>query len=155
MQGRPGGEALEHVGEAVAGDALALDAGEGKFDIGGAARDFVAEQGGFDIGEAAETPAGGGHGLDQLDLDGGGGGELIEIGVEETREVGGGFVGEDDGDGREGGGAGGEAVADGVLGGAGAALRSGGAMGFGAVDAGGGGSTRGRCGNRVSGHLDS
>ena len=100
---------------------------------------FVGEEGGFDDGEAAQAPAGGGHGFDQLDFDGAGGGEFVEIGIEEELEVGDGFAGEDYGDGGESGVADGESVAKGVLRGAGAAFRSGRAVGFGAVGACGGG----------------
>ena len=152
MEAGSAGEALERVGEVTFGVGFAINAGEkvGKVIDGGF--HFVGEKGGFDIREAAQAPAGGGHGFDQFDFDGAGGGEFVEIGIEETLEVGGRFFGEDDGHGREGGGAGGEAVAKGVLGGAGAAFRSGGAVGFGAVGAGGGGSGAG-CGFRVSGML--
>jgi len=116
VEARAVGETLEHVGEAIIGVGFATDAGKLAVNVIEAALDFVAEEVGFDIGEAAEAPAGGDHGFDQLDLDGAGGGELIEIGIEEALEVIGRFVVEDDGDGGEGGVADGESVAEGVLG---------------------------------------
>jgi hypothetical protein len=133
------GEVFVDVGDAVERAGHAIDVLELAINIKGAELDFIADQGGFDLGEAAEAPAGGDHGLDQFDFDGSRGGELVEIGIEETLEVGGGFRGEDDGRGRERGGAGGEAVAGGVLGGAGAAFGRDGAAGLGAIGAGGGG----------------
>jgi len=116
VEARAVGETLEHVGEAIIGVGFATDAGKLAVNVIEAALDFVAEEVGFDIGEAAEAPAGGDHGFDQLDFDGAGGGELIEIGIEEALEVVGRFVVEDHGDGGEGGVADGESVAEGVLG---------------------------------------
>ena len=118
VKARAVGEALERVGEAILVVGFATDVGIGKkaFDVIDGGLHFVGEQGGFYVGEAAQAPAGGGHGFDQLDLDGAGGGEFVEIGIEEEMEVGDGFVGEDYGDGREGGIADGESVATGVLG---------------------------------------
>ena len=131
------GETLEHVGEVILDVGFAVDIGKKVVNVIDAGFHFVGEEGGFDIGEAAQAPAGGGHGFDQLDFDGAGGGEFVEIGVEEALEVGGRFVGEDEGDGGKGGVADGarspvgstgrKSVAKGGLGGAGAAFRSGGA----------------------------
>ena len=50
----------------------------------GAARHFLVEQGGFDGGNAAQAPAGGGHGLDQIHLDAALGIELIGVGIEKA-----------------------------------------------------------------------
>ena len=116
VEARAVGETLEHVGEAIIGIGFATDAGKLAVNVIEAALDFVAEEVGFDIGEAAQAPAGGDHGFDQFDFDGAGGGELIEIGIEEALEVVGRFVVEDDGDGGEGGVADGESMAEGVLG---------------------------------------
>jgi hypothetical protein len=110
------GEVLERVGEVIFDVGLAIDIGKKVVDVIDAGFHFVAEEGGFDVGEAAQAPAGGDHGFDQLDFDGAGGGEFIEIGIEEALEVGGRFVVENDGDGGEGGVADGESVAKGVLG---------------------------------------
>ena len=107
MEARAVGEALERVGEVIFDVGLAIDIFEKVLKVADAGFHFVGEEGGFDIGEAAQAPAGGGHGFDQLDFDGAGGGEFVEIGIEEALEVGGRFFGEDDGHGREGGGAGG------------------------------------------------
>jgi len=82
---------------------LAIDIGKKVVNVIDGGFHFVGEEGGFYVGEAAQTPAGGNHGFDQFDFDGAGRGELIEIGIEEALEVGGRFVVEDDGDGREGG----------------------------------------------------
>jgi hypothetical protein len=101
------GEVLEDVGDAIDRVGHEFELGELVVNTLGLEFDFVAEHGGFDFGDAAQAPAGGDHGFDQLDFDGAGGGELIELGLEEALEVGAGFVGEDDGCGREGGGAGG------------------------------------------------
>lgn len=87
------GEALECAGEAVVGFGDEIGVAEKAIDVLDAGLHFVGEEGGFDVGEAAQAPAGGGHGFDQLDFDGTGGGEFVEIGVEEALEVGGGFVG--------------------------------------------------------------
>ena len=111
VEARAVGEALEGAGEVVLGVGFAIDIGKNAIDVIDAGVDFVGEEGGFDCGEAAQAPAGGGHGFDQLDFDGAGGGEFVEIGIEEAMEVGERFVGEDNGDGREGGGADGESVA--------------------------------------------
>jgi hypothetical protein len=91
---------------------------------------LVVEHVEFEGGDAAETPAGEGEGVDQVLFDGAGG--LIEgqVVFEECLEVFLGFAGED-GEGR------GEAVFQGVLGGAGFALGRGGSFGFCAVGAGG------------------
>ena len=110
------GEALERVGEVIFDVGVAIDIGKKVVNVIDAGFHFVSEEGGFDVGEAAQAPAGGGHGFDQLDFDGAGGGEFVEIGIEEKMEVGDGFVGEDYGDGREGGVADGESVAEGILG---------------------------------------
>ena len=107
VESRAVGEALERVGEVIFDVGLALDIFEKVLKVADAGFHFVGEEGGFDVGEAAQAPAGGGHGFDQLDFDGAGGGEFVEIGMEEALEVGGRFFGEDDGHGREGGGAGG------------------------------------------------
>ena len=107
VESRAVGEALERVGEVIFDVGLALDIFEKVLKVADAGFHFVGEEGGFDIGEAAQAPAGGGHGFDQLDFDGAGGGEFVEIGIEEALEVGGRFFGEDDGHGREGGGTGG------------------------------------------------
>jgi len=104
VEARAFGEAFEGIGEVIFDVGLAIGIGKKAVNVIDAGFHFVAEEGGFDVGEAAQAPAGGGHGFDQLDLDGAGGGELVEIGVEEELEVGGGFVDEDDGHGREGGG---------------------------------------------------
>jgi hypothetical protein len=53
----------------------------------GVPRHFVVEQGGFDGGDAAQAPAGGGHGLDQIDLDAALGMELVGVGIEQSLEV--------------------------------------------------------------------
>jgi hypothetical protein len=116
VETRAVGEALEDVGEAIIGIGFAPDVLKFAVNVIEAALNFIGEEVGFDIGEAAQAPAGGGHGFDQFDFDGAGGGEFIEVGIEEALEVGGGFVVEDDGDGREGGVADGESVAKGVLG---------------------------------------
>ena len=92
--------------------------------------DFVFEHAGFDDADAAEAPADGGEGLDELGFDGVGGVVAIEVGVEEDLEVVVGFGG-------KGGVGGGESVAEGVLGGFGSAFGGDGAMRFGSVDAGG------------------
>ncbi len=147
VEARAVGEALERVGEAILGVGFAIDVGVGKkaLDVIDAGLDFVGEEGGFDVGEAAQAPAGGGHGFDQLDFDGAGGGEFVEIGIEEELEVGERFVGQDNGDGWEGGVADGarspdgstgrKSVAKGVLGGTGATGGGRGAVGFGTVGA--------------------
>lgn len=101
------GEALERVGEVIFGVGFAIDVGKKAVKVIAAGFHFVVEEGGFNVGKAAQAPAGGGHGFDQLDFDGAGGGEFVEIGIEEALEVGGRFFAEDDGHGREGGGAGG------------------------------------------------
>jgi len=154
VEARAFGEAFEGVGEVIFDVGLAIGVGKKAVNVIDAGFHFVAEEGGFDVGEAAQAPAGGGHGFDQLDFDGAGGGEFVEIGIEEALEVGGGFVDEDDGHGREGGRSIGQAVAGRIAGGTGEALRGGGAVGFGAVGAGGGRSGAG-CGFRVSGHIGS
>jgi hypothetical protein len=154
VEARAVGKALERAGDTIVGFGYAMDVGEKAIDVIDAGQNFVGEEGGFDVGEAAQAPAGGGHVFDQLDFDGTGGDEFVEIGVEEALEVGGRFVGEDYGDGREGGGADGESVAKGVLGGTSAAGGGRGAVGFGAVGAGGDGFFAG-FGFRVSGHIGS
>jgi hypothetical protein len=114
VEARAAGEQLKRVGEVIFDGGLAIDIGKKVVDVIDGGFHFVAEEGGFDIGEAAQAPAGGDHGFDQFDFDGAGGGELIEIGIEEALKVGWRFVVEDDGDGREGGVVDGEAVAKGV-----------------------------------------
>jgi hypothetical protein len=107
VEARSAGEALERVSEVILGVGFTIDAGEKVGKVIDAGFHFVGKEGGFDIGEAAQAPAGGGHGFDQLDFDGAGGGEFVEIRIEEALEVSGRFFGEDDGHGREGGCAGG------------------------------------------------
>jgi hypothetical protein len=101
------GEVLEDVGDAIDRVGHEFVLGELVVYTLGLEQDFVAEHGSFDFGDAAQAPAGGDHGFHQLDFDGAGGGELIEIGIEQALEAGAGFFGVDDGCGREGGGAGG------------------------------------------------
>jgi hypothetical protein len=103
VEARGAGEALERVGEVIFDVGVAIDIGKKAVDVIDAGFHFVGEEGGFYDGEAAQAPAGGDHGFDQLDFNGAGGGEFVEIGIEEEMEVGDGFVGEDYGDGREGG----------------------------------------------------
>ena len=88
VEARAVGEALESVGEVIFGVGFAIDIFEKVFEVIDAGFHFVGEEGGFDIGEAAQAPAGRGHGFDQFDFDGAGGGEVIEIGIEEALEVG-------------------------------------------------------------------
>jgi len=83
------GEALKRVGEVIFDSGLAIDIRKKVVNIIDGGFHFVAEEGGFDIGEAAQAPAGGDHGFNQFDFDGAGGGELIEIGIEEELEFGG------------------------------------------------------------------
>jgi len=68
---------------------------------------FVGEQMGLDVGDAAETPAGYGHGFDQIHFDGVGGLKALDVRGQESFVVFLGFGGEDDG-------LGGEAVAQAV-----------------------------------------
>ena len=93
---------LEDEGQAIAGVRLAVPLREFTVNVFGAVLDFVTEQSGLDIGESPETPAGGGHGLHQVGLDGSEGGELVEIGIEEELEVFGAFGGKHDRHGRQG-----------------------------------------------------
>ena len=93
-------------------------------------RHLCVEEGGFDGGEADLTPFNGGELVDEGLFDvverAVGGAVAVEVGMERG-DV---FDGEDDVDG------GGEAVFEGVGGGAGFAFGGGGAFGFGSVDAG-------------------
>ena len=85
----------------------------------------------FDGPGAAEAPVGGDHFLDEADFDGVQGAEALGVGEEEFAEGFGWFLFEDDDSGKE-------AVAAGVLRGAGFAAGGFGASGLGAVGAGGG-----------------
>ena len=126
-------EALTAVGECLKDPREAILAGHfGKFvvNIFGAARQLIGDQAGFDGPDAAQAPAGDGHGLDKIHLDGVSGLELLDVGVEEELELFVGFGGEHDG-------LGGEAVAEAVARRLDSAFRSGGAAGLGAVGAGG------------------
>jgi hypothetical protein len=87
VQARAVREALERIGEVILGVVFAIDVREEVFDVIDAGLDFVGEEGGLDYREAAQAPAGGGHGFDQLDFDGAGGGEFIEICIDETLEI--------------------------------------------------------------------
>jgi len=116
VEARAAGELPEGVGEVIFDGGLAIDIGKKVVNVIDGGFHFVGEKRGFYVGEAAQAPAGGHHGFDQLDFEGAGGGEFIEIGIAEALEVGGRFVVEDDGDGGEGGVADGESVAKGVLG---------------------------------------
>jgi hypothetical protein len=53
----------------------------------GVAHHFVVQQAGFNGTEAAQAPADGGHGLDQLLLDAALGIELLDVGSEQKLEV--------------------------------------------------------------------
>jgi hypothetical protein len=100
----------------------------------GADDHFLFEQLGLDVLEAGEAPAGGGHGFDQILLGLVGGLEVCEVGLAEGFELGSVFVGQDHVfDGELGVGRRREAVAEAVLGGAGAAFGGDRAFGFGAV----------------------
>lgn len=132
------GEFLEGVGEAVVVAGLLAHLTEFVCDVFGAAHDFVVEESGFDGLQAAETPAGGGQGVNQLRLDAGSGSEVREVGIEEELVVFAGLGGEHDGCGRRAGGlGGGESVAGAVTGGLGAACGGDGSAGLSAVGAGG------------------
>ena len=120
------GEALEDPGEAV----VVGHVGAFAVHVFAAVEEVVVVHAGFDIDEAAEAPAGGGHGGDELEFDGVLGLEAVDVAVEEELVVGVEFVGEDDV-------VGGEAVAAGVLGGFGFAPGGDGASGLGSVGAGG------------------
>jgi hypothetical protein len=76
---------------------------------GGNAADFVAVEAGFDGPGAAHAPEGGGHFLDDAELDAVDGAEALDVLVEEGVEVLAGLVGQDDAPGER-------AVADGVVG---------------------------------------
>ncbi len=127
------GEMLEDESQAIASVRFAVPLREFSVNIFGAVLDFVAEQTGFDLGEASQTPAGGGHGLHEFGLDGAGGGELIEIGIEEELEVRGGFGGKHDGHGRQGRGR--EPVGEAIARGAGEPFGGDGSAGLSAVSA--------------------
>ena len=119
------GKALTAVGERLEDPSQAIFTGhlsEFVVDILGAARQLIGEQAGFDGPDAAQAPAGDGHGLDQIRLDGVGGLELLDVGVEEELELFAGFGGEHNG-------LSGEAVAEAVAGRLGSAFRGGGAAG--------------------------
>lgn len=141
LKAKVAGIALEQV-ERVAGavdQRLKGDGGAEEF-IGGfelllhgglGAQHFGIDPGGFDVPEAAETPAGGGHFFDEEGFRRGGGLETVEEGLGEFAEVLFIFIGEEHGA------VGGEAVAEGVVAGAGFAFGSDRSTGFGAVAAGG------------------
>ena len=93
-------------------------------------RELVFKQPGFERADAAQTPAGDGHGVDQLELDGVGGVVAVDVGIEETLEVFLRFAGHD-------GETGGEPVAQGVEGRRGFTGGGFGSTGFGAVGSGG------------------
>lgn len=113
------GHFLERPGQAVG----VVDWGENLFGLLGAEDHFIAQQCGFDGAEAAQTPAGGGHGLHQFHFDAAGGGKLGDVGVEQELEFRAGFMGKDHGFGCE-------PVAQAVAGRTGAAFRGGRAAGF-------------------------
>jgi hypothetical protein len=73
------GEFLEYEGDAVLDDGL----GELLDDILFAPDKFHLIDARFNCGETAETPAGGGHGVDELGFNVGLGTELIEVGLKE------------------------------------------------------------------------
>jgi hypothetical protein len=91
----------------------------------------LVEEGGFDGGVAAETPLGGDDLFDEVEFDGVGGLEALEVGLVEEVEVVGAFVVEEEVL------VGAEAVGGVVAGGDGFAFRGNGSLGFGAVAAGG------------------
>ena len=138
------GEAVKSFGEGLGGgqgfvldavfdglSALLLDVGDG-----------VGQELRLDEGEAIEAPFGGDDFVDEVEFDGAGGLELLDVGIEEALKIGGVFGGQDDG-------LAGEAVAERVLR---RALLAGfgfGAVGFGAVFAGGLGFAK----RRHMGHL--
>jgi hypothetical protein len=117
VQGGAFGQIPKGEGETV----ITRGAGELRVNESGPPLDVIVEDGGFDQGEAAQTPAGGGHGLDQLLFDGVGGLETVKEGIEERLIFLTGFGCEDDG-------FGGEAVAQAVARGTGATLGGGGAV---------------------------
>src|SRR4051794_36593508 len=92
VEARPVSEALERAGEVIFAIRFAINVGEKVIDVVDAGLDFVGEERGFDYREAAKAPASGGHGFDQLDFDGAGGGEFVEIGIEETLKISARFV---------------------------------------------------------------
>lgn len=144
-----GGEAGEGSGElAVEGDFVAEEElGRAGGFVGAAEGEDGADGGGSDVGrleshvaieggllEAPDTeltPACGDHGLDESELGGGARLMLVNEVGEEVVEAAGGFFGEDDGGGEE-------SVAEAVAGGVEFAFRGDGALGAGAVGAGGG-----------------
>jgi hypothetical protein len=117
------GEPFERLGES-------LDGGERVVGVFFDVVDGGGEELGFDDGDAVETPFGGSHFVDQVELNGAAGLEVVGVGGEEVVEFRRVFGGEHDGGGVE-------AVLESVLGGAGAAGRGGGAAGFCAVGASG------------------
>jgi hypothetical protein len=108
----------------------AVDLGELPLDILLPVDHLVVEHFGLDAIQAAEAPAGGGHGLDQVHFDAGGGLEIPEVGIAKGFEVFGGLVRQDNG-------FRGQSVAGAVMGRCGAAVGCGGAVRLGAVGAGG------------------
>jgi hypothetical protein len=127
------GESLAVIGELLEDPSQAIDVAhvlELLVDVLGAAHDFGAQQGGFDARDAAQAPAGGDHGLDQIHLDSALGIELIGVGIEKSQEVLLRFGGQDDG-------FCGESVAQAVAGRGGAAFGRDGTVGLGAIGAGG------------------
>ncbi len=113
------GEIVENPGDAVVvGDVIV-----GSFEKIIAVGELDFEERGFKRRDAEKPPAGKGHRFDGVRFGDVLRAELVEVGVEETLEVGAGFVGEDDGSGAE-------SMAEGVPGGSGFSFEGDGAAGF-------------------------
>src|ERR1700680_933225 len=84
------GEGLAVIGELFEDPSAEIDVlhvTELLVDVLGAAHQFGAQQSGFDVRDAAQAPAGGDHGLDQVPLDAALGMELAGVGIEKSLEV--------------------------------------------------------------------
>jgi hypothetical protein len=125
------GEGVGIVGEVAEGAAAAVAFTGGRGQLVEVAPHGPVDEGGFDGGVAAEAPLSGDDLLDEVVFDGVGGLESLEVGLVEELEVLAVLVVEEEAL------VGAEAVGGMVAGGDGFALRGNGALGFGAVAAGG------------------
>ena len=125
-----GGAGLREMAEGPREAEVLGDAAVGFMDVTFAVFEVKLEQRGFEGGDAEETPAGERHLLDGVGFDGGLRGEFGAVGVEQMIELGGRFVGEDQGFRAE-------AVLEGVARGAGFSFGRDGSSGFFSIGSGG------------------